>query len=315
MDRRNFVKQNAILAGSLFTPGSLSTALWKKRKFRMCLNAGAIGANLGQNDMLDAAIKYGYEAIIPLPEDLQKMSSGERNDLIAKMKEHNISWGSAGLPLNFRNDAVTFKEGLSKLPLAAAAVEAVGGTRMNTWIMPTHADFTYKHNFHLHTDRLREVATILGHHGIRLGLEYVGPKTLLTLRKYSFIRTMTEAKELMASIDRSNVGFVLDSFHWYCAGESKKDILTLTADDVVTVDLNDARTGFEVDDQIDSKRELPLATGVIPIQDFLEGLVQIGYEGPVRAEPFNQPLREMSADMAVKTTYEAMRKAFDLVDG
>ena len=74
-------------------------------------------------------------------------------------------------------------------------------------------------------------------------------------------------------------------------------------------------SGFDVADQIDGKRELPMATGVIPLQDFMDALVIIGYDGPLRAEPFNQPLRDMEDEAAVKATYDAMAKAFALVAG
>ncbi len=313
-NRRSFLRTNLLAAGgSLILPNALAS-LMGKRKFKMCLNAGALGAKFDQLDLVVMASKYGYESIVSIPEEISNLKKARHLALLNYMKEDNISWGSGGLDVDFRKDAAKFKEGLKKLPRHAAALESVGATRMNTWIMPSNADYTYRENFELHRRRLKSVAKILGHHGVRLGLEYVGPKTLLTRSKYSFIRTMKEAKELIAEIDEPNVGFVLDSFHWYCAGEDKSDILSLTNEDIVTVDLNDARTGLTPDTQIDGQRELPMATGVIPMKDFLEALVQIGYDGPVRAEPFNQKLRDMDDELAVKATHEAMSAAFALVN-
>lgn len=294
-------------------PGALASFAGK-RKFKMCLNAGALGAKFDQLELVVMAIKHGYKSIVSMPEEIGKLNKARHLALLNYMKEDNISWGSGGLAVDFRKDAAKFREGLKNLPRHAAALESVGATRMNTWIMPSNADYTYRENFELHRRRLKAIANIIGHHGIRLGLEYVGPKTLLTRNKYSFIRTMKEGKELISAIDEPNVGFVLDSFHWYCAGEDKSDILSLTKEDIVTVDLNDARSGLTPDTQIDSQRELPMATGVIPMQDFLEALVQIGYDGPVRAEPFNQKLRDMDDELAVKTTQKAMSAAFALVD-
>jgi sugar phosphate isomerase/epimerase len=259
------------------------------------------------------AIKYGYQAISPFPKELAEMANEQKEELLAKMKAHDIIWGSTNLPIDFRNDEKKYREDMGMLADTAAVLSGAGGTRMNTWVMPTHALYTYNENFKLHRNRLKEAANIIGHYGIRLGLEYVGPKTLMARSKYSFVRTMAEMKELIADTGESNIGFVLDSFHWYCAEETKSDILTLDKEDVVIVDLNDARSGFEVATQTDGKRELPLATGVIPIKDFIEGLVQIGYDGPVRAEPFNEPLRDMDDEEAVRVTYEAMKKAIDLV--
>ena len=43
-------------------------------------------------------------------------------------------------------------------------------------------------------------------------------------------------------------------------------------------------------------------------------LVQIGYDGPIRAEPFNKKLNDMENEAAVKETAEKMKRAFALVD-
>jgi sugar phosphate isomerase/epimerase len=124
---------------------------------------------------------------------------------------------------------------------------------------------------------------------------------------------MAEMKELIAEIDRSNVGFVLDSWHWYTAGETKKDLLTLRGDQVVSVDLNDAPAGIPVDQQIDGKRELPTATGVIDAASFLGALREMGFDGPVRAEPFNDAVRKMAPAEALVATKAALDKAFSQI--
>lgn len=110
-----------------------------------------------------------------------------------------------------------------------------------------------------------------------------------------------------------NVGFVLDSWHWYTAGETEEDLLTLANEDVVAVDLNDAPDGIPVDEQMDLRRRLPATTGVIDLRTFLGALVKMGYDGPVRAEPFDPTLRELPADEAVARTAEAMKRAFALI--
>lgn len=131
--------------------------------------------------------------------------------------------------------------------------------------------------------------------------------------KYSFVHTLAECKELIAETGQSNVGVQLDSFHWFCAGETKADLLSLSNKDVVTVDLNDAKAGVTAAEQLDGMRELPMAAGVIDLKSFMEALVEIGYDGPCRAEPFNQVLNDMEDNAAMKATAEAMKKAAALV--
>ena len=58
---------------------------------------------------------------------------------------------------------------------------------------------------------------------------------------------------------------------------------------------------------------MPAATGVIDVAAFLKALNQIGYDGPVRAEPFNKPLNDLNNDDACAATAAAMKKAFAML--
>ena len=113
-------------------------------------------------------------------------------------------------------------------------------SRLATWLMPCHEQLTYRQNFSQHASRLREVARVLDERGIRLGLEYVGPKTSWASRRYPFIHTLAEMKELVAEIGTGNVGYLLDSWHCWHAGDLLANLLALKPREVVAVDLNDA---------------------------------------------------------------------------
>ena len=286
----------------------------KERKFSLCLNPGNIGVKADQKQLLQMAIKYGYESIIVMPDQLVEFTEDEMKKFNKERIKNNIAWGSGVIPVQFRNDEATFQKGLADLPKFARALQAAGATRMNTWIMPTHPTLSYTANMKQHADRLRMCAKVLGEYRISLGLEYVGPKTLMAAQRYPFIRTMGECLELIANIGEPNVGLVLDSFHWYCAEDSAQDILNLTPKDIITVDLNDARSDLTRDLQIDGTRELPTATGVIDLEAFLKALVTIGYDGPVRTEPFNQPIRDMEDEKALEFNMESLKKAMGLLN-
>lgn len=315
-NRRNFIKKTAAASSLAFVPftGLNSGTLKKERKFKMGLNPGAIGVKLDQNQLLDKAVEYDFESIVAYSSTLAGWSDGQINEFVSKMKSKNISWGASGLPMDFRKDKAAQQKGIEGLPKHAEALQKAGVTRMSTWIMPTNSELTYLENLKQHAIRLKEAAKILGVYDIKLGLEYVGPKTLMARDKFSFVHTMEECKELIGAIGEPNVGVQLDSFHWFCAGETKEDLLSLSNEEIVTVDLNDARTGFTADEQVDGKRELPMATGVIDMQSFMDALVEIDYDGPTRAEPFNKTLNDMDNEAALKATSEAMKKAFSLIE-
>jgi len=307
MNRRTFVKSTTIasLAMNLPFTGNSKDALLK-RKFKLCLNPGSIGVQLDQKGTLLAATNYGYEAIVSFPKELMTWTDDEISAFKSEMKAKNISWGSTNLPVDFRKDEQTFQDGLKQLPQAAQVLQKAGASKMNTWIMPTHPSLSYTANMKLHVRRLGECAKIIGKHGIKLGLEYVGPKTLMARDRYPFIHTFGECMQLIEEIGEKNVGIQLDSFHWFCGEDSVEDLLSLKPDQIITIDLNDARSDLSRDAQIDGTRELAGATGVIDIASFLKALIEIKYDGPIRSEPFNKKLNEMENEEALQLDIKSL---------
>jgi len=286
----------------------------RRRKFTACLSCGAIGVRADQREAIRLAHGHGFEAVEPSADFLAGLDDAALRELLHELKTKKLVWGASGLPVDFRGEETAFQAGMKTLPRLAGGLKRAGVTRLATWISPSHATLTYVANFRRHARRLREVAKLLADHDQRLGLEYVGPKTSWTAGRFPFIHSMAEMKDLIAEINQPNVGFLLDSWHWYTAGEGQADLLTLRNRDVVLVHLNDAPAGIPVDRQIDSKRELPCATGVIDLKSFLDALVKIGYDGPVVVEPFSEALRAMPADKAVEATALSIQKAFALIE-
>lgn len=283
------------------------------RKMRISLSPGAISLKVTQLEAIDAAAKYGFEAVDPDAAWLTNAGDSGIGQAKEALQKGNLSWAAAGLPVEFRRDEAKFKDDLSALPGTAKALQKAGVTRVGTWVLSTSPELAYLPNMKQHASRLREAAKILGDHGMRLGMEYLGPKTIWASSRFPFIHSMGEMQQLMAEIGTSNIGLVLDSWHWYTAGEKPDLIRTLKAPDVISVDLNDAPVNIAVDQQIDSKRELPLATGVIDASGFLNALNDIGYDGPVRCEPFNSTLRVMQRDEVLAVVSASMKRAFALV--
>jgi len=277
------------------------------------LSCGAIGVGAGLEETVVLAKRHGFESFTPSAEELAGLDDARREKLLATMKAEGIVFGAAGLSVEFRGDDGRFEKDLAGLGPVADGLKRAGVTRVGTWITPGSNGLTYMKNFERHSKRLARVAAVLEERGIRLGLEYVGPRTSWGRSRYPFIHTMEEMKDLIRAMGQKNVGFVLDSWHWYTAREKEADLLSLSNQDVVAVDLNDAPAGKDVDEQIDSRRELPCATGVIDLATFLSALNRIGYDGPVRAEPFSADLRKLPRDEALAATAAAMKKAFALI--
>jgi sugar phosphate isomerase/epimerase len=308
MNRRNFVY--AAASGISAAVASMAADNARRHPMQYHLSCGAIGVKASQQQAIDYAAKYGFDCVDADGKYLASLSDAALAHLLDDMKARNVGWAAAGLPVEFRRDDAAFASSVKEFPAYAKALRRARVERVGTWILPSHASRTYLTNFRVHANRLRDVAAILEAENLRFGMEYVAPRTSLVAEKYPFLHTMAEMKELIAEINHPNVGIVLDSWHWYCAGDTAKDLLSLKASDVISVDLNDAPKGIPVEQQMDLSRELPAATGVIDVKAFLGSLKEIGYHGPVRAEPFNDAVNKMSADEALRATIASLDKAF-----
>ena len=264
------------------------------------LSAGAIGVRLPFEECARLAADAGFKGI---GVNVGAAPADEVRRILEVNKLQPAAWG---LPVEFRKDDETFRSGLGQLAELAKAAKQIGALRCSTWIMPFSEELAFEENFELHRSRLRACAEILADSGIRLGLEFVGPKTLREGRRHEFISTQEGMLELCEAIGTGHVGLLFDAFHWYTSHGTKEDIDGLSDALVVDVHVNDGTAGRGPDEQIDNERALPGETGVIDLKTFLGGLKVIGYTGPVTPEPFSRKLAELAPEEAIRATAEAL---------
>ena len=195
---------------------------------------------------------------------------------------------------------------LEQLPRIARLAQALGFTNAGVVVLPFDDRLDFPANRKRHLDRLAQVAPILADHGIRIGLEYVSPLTRRADAAFQFVYDLPAMRELIEDAKQPNVGLMLDSFHWHCAGETAQDLMRLSADDVVVVHINDAPFDTPVEELDIRNRRSPGETGVIDLNAFLGALNRIGYTGPVTAEPTNKRWPNMTHDQAAMLTSQAV---------
>ena len=282
-------------------------------KFYKTFAPGHIGVRASQQQALDYAVRYRFEAISPNASEFANQSAAEIGEWLALMKDRGIRYGAAGLPVEFRRDEEQFRKDLAQLPQQAKLLQQLGVTRVATWLLPGHNELTYLEHFRLLERRFRETAGVLKDHGLRLGLEFVGPRTTRARFRYPFACAQRDMLELAHAVGTGNVGLLLDSWHWYTSHGTLEELKQLSNQDVVHVHVNDAPADIEIDQQIDNRRMLPVTSGVIDMKGFISALAGIGYDGPVEVEPFDQELRKLEADAAVRQTAESLHRVWDLL--
>jgi sugar phosphate isomerase/epimerase len=303
-------------AGSLAAAGVLSQGVARAatRKMKMCLHTGNIGVKANLQQQIDYAAKYGFEAVDPNINEVTALSDSAMSQMLDDLAAKKLVFGSLaqGVPVaQTEEQFATFIKG--NLTTWAKTMQRAKMTRFCTWLSSSDSKLTYLQNFKLYTRRIGEVTTVLGDYGISFGMEYVGPKTGWTRGKYPFIHDMATMKELIAAVDKPNLGFLIDSWHWYNSSETPADILTLKNKDIVAVHINDAPKDVPLDQQNDGRREIPLATGVIDTAGFVNALNQVGYDGPIAAEPSNAELRKLPPEEALAKIADSMKRAMALI--
>ena len=284
----------------------------RRSNVKPSLNPVILGGGLSFEQQVELASRVGLagvdtdiEAIAAV---VEKRSAAGAVEWFELMCVQPACWG---LPVNWRGGEDEFRAGLSGLPGWAAVAESVGCDRCCTWIMPSTdedpADLRRRA-----VARFAECAKVLGDHGCRLGLEWVGPKTARTA-KHEFIYRMDQLLDMEAEMGEPNVGLLVDSFHWFTAGHTAEELAAVPVEKVVHVHLNDAPDRPR-DEQIDSERLLP-GEGIIDLAGFLGALSTIGYTDYLGIETFSKELPALPPEEAARRAKEAADKVLAALGG
>ncbi len=279
------------------------------------LMADMIGVNLFPDAEVELAAEHGFGGIdLRLARRLDWLERYGADRFAQHMASHSIRAGYGSmLTRTLSANADEWAFAMKQLPRVAAMAQALGFTRAGVVVMPFDDGLDPAANRRRHLARLREAAPVLADHGVRLGLEYVSPRTRRAGAAFPFVYAMESVCELIDAAGQPNVGLMLDCFHWHCAEEGVDDLRALAADQAVVVHVNDAPKGVGVDRLDVRDRALPGATGVIDLQGFMLALRDIGYDGPVTAEPTHPRWVGMDHGQAAAETAAAVKAVVGLL--
>jgi sugar phosphate isomerase/epimerase len=279
-----------------------------------CLVCRSLALEATQLEAVALARRCGFAAVEARADELAALSEDALGRLLDDMAAHGLRFGLSGLPIDMRREETRFADGLRQLPRFARVLQRCSVTRLGCSIVPAHDELSYAENFRQHVARCRAIAEVLAGHGISFGLEYCATPALRRGRRHEFIHSLPQMRELIAAIAAPNLGLVLDSWHWWIGGGSHAELATLHREEIVSVDVNDAPKGIAPDALGDRQRELPGATGVIDLCKFLGALKALGYDGPLRAEPFEFPEHSAEADTVCRRAHAALQQVLSAVE-
>ncbi len=118
-----------------------------------------------------------------------------------------------------------------------------------------------------------------------------GVRTALEFAPYGGLTTLADAVDVCAAVGWERCGLLLDSWHFFRSGEPWPMLRSLDADEIGLVHVNDAPEP-EHDLIYESRfRRLPPGAGTFSLDDFVDALEAIGYDGVVSIEVLSEELR------------------------
>ena len=262
-------------------------------------------------DLIPFLSLAGFQAVSLTPDLLEDPLRA------AKAKEEassrGIGFGLLPMPADFYHWELSdagFDRALEELKRRAEIAERLGAKAGYNHVWPASTR-PFEENFAWHVSRVARVAGVLREHGIRYGLEFLGPHELRAFAPYGFLHSL-EGILSLADAAGNGVGVAFDTFHWFTSeGGDPKDLGTMTekADRLVCVHLNDAVAGVPFDRQKDMVRRFPMETGVIDSRAILRGFREAGSDALFMIEPF-EPGRTLFHALSPE---EAARRAGEIL--
>lgn len=270
------------------------------------LSTGDLGVTGRQSEIIELALSFGFQGI-----DLNMEEFAEQAEAYGLAHARRLLDSAAiqvayfRLPLiwdEWQEDETDYKQGLERLSTIARMAQDIGCSRCVSTIRPASDERPYHENFEFHRRRLVEIAEVLRHHGITLGLEFLAPIKLRKARAFQFIHTLDALVQLAKAAASDKVGVVVDLWHLHVAAGDLRPLEAFDANRIVAVYVSDISAEVASEEIDESFRTMPGETGVIHAGAAIARLAEMGFNGPVSVK-LGRPVghgrkRESTVEMA-----------------
>jgi len=263
-------------------------------------------------EYLDLLVQYGIGGVGTDPALMDDEPAAM--ELARKVWDRNLRWSVMFTPVDFyaaKVDDELFEQGIETFKRRCAVAEKMKVEYCYNHVWSSCEDRAYDENFEWHVRRLERVQQVCLDHGIRYGLEFLGPRQVLYRYKHPFIHTIAGVMAL-AEAAGGKTGFLFDTYHWSCEGARPDDLYFAAThiDKMVGLHLNDGIFGRTLPYQLDLERAMPMTTGVIDAATPYRLFEAKGFDGPCVCEAMwptidrfktlskEQCVREMAAGYA-----------------
>jgi 2-keto-myo-inositol isomerase len=146
---------------------------------------------------------------------------------------------------------------------------------------------------------LDELGQIAEGHNVALAFEFLGQPDCS-------VQTLEQASEIVGQLNRSNVGLVIDSFHFYAGGSRIESIDALDAQKLFIFHINDAEDLPR--EQLEDRHRLLPGLGILPLKEITGALRRINYDRVTSVEIFRPEYWERDAEELARDARAAVSR-------
>lgn len=272
---------------------------------RPSLHASILKAGYSLEEMLALAKQFGFPGVDAsfgaVRALVEETSPAAARDLFAA---HGTLPAYMGfIPAGIFAPEAEFMQSLDQFAENCAVAASVGCRRTGSYF-PNRMSLPPDEARRILRDRTAILAERAEPHGIAIGLEFLGLRTFKPEEPHAFINNVPDTIEMLRETGRPNVGLILDSFHYFTSGGDLSQIRSLRASDIVHLHVNDAPHD-DVMTLEDTDRVLP-GKGVIDLAGWFKAIAEIGFDGYVAIEIFDDEFRNQDREIAVSIAKEAL---------
>jgi sugar phosphate isomerase/epimerase len=251
------------------------------------LSPSAIGIFARQSELVEIGLTHKFQGLeIDITEVTRRAQSTSVAQACRYLCSAPMKIGGFDLPTRWTGEENDFASDLTQLPLLLEVCGQLGADRCYTTIRPTSEHLPFHENFKFHVERIQRVADTLATGNVRLGLNFLAAPADRADGGFQFIHQADPMVLLLNSIQRDNVGLMLDAWQWWVGGGDVEKVRALRGDQVISVRLADIPSGTDLATITEEQRLLPGEGGMIDSPALVAALDDLGFDGPVAAAPF-----------------------------
>ncbi|WP_342046128.1 2-keto-myo-inositol isomerase [Bacillus sp. OTU530] len=277
---------------------------------KLCFNQATTLENSNLIKDLEYCDKHGYDYIEirtmdKLPEYLQEKSIDE---LAEFFNTHHIKPLAFNALVFFNNrDEAGYKEIINEFKGMMETATKLGVKYVVAVPLVTEQKILKQDIKKSCVEVLTELSDIAEPYGIKIAVEFVG-------HPQCTVNTFGQAYDIVETVNRENVGLVLDCFHFHAMGSDLNDLKKADGSKIFILHIDDTED-FPIGFLTDEDRVWP-GLGAIDLDSILTTLKEIGYSDVVSVELFRPEYYKLDAEEAIKTaketTLKVMSKYYDL---